>query len=79
MLQPDVFPFDVAEVFEPLQQCPKIWLLLFGAAGVPKHTDRRNPAHLLCARSKRPNDGRTAERGNELPPSDVDCHSPSPH
>jgi hypothetical protein len=35
MLQPDVFPFDLAEIFEPLQQCPKIWLLLFGAAAVP--------------------------------------------
>jgi hypothetical protein len=35
MLQPDVFPFDVSELFESLQQCPKIWLLLFGAAAVP--------------------------------------------
>src|SRR5215469_17984925 len=42
--------------------------------------ERSNPPHpcRLCARRERPCRRRTAERGQQFPPSDGDCHTPLP-
>ena len=51
---------------------------VFGIALRIRHhnPDPPNPAcALLRARSERPNNRRTAERGNEFSPSDVNCHA----
>src|SRR5262249_17244219 len=43
-----------------------------------QHTDLPHPVRLLRARRQRPRHYRAAERSQQFPPSDGDCHTPLP-
>jgi len=51
---------------------------MMSGAAMPIAIDAPHPLALLCAGNKRPRCCCSAERTNELPPSDADCHLPRP-
>jgi hypothetical protein len=67
----DVLALDVASFANALLKCGPEVLVLFGRAEIHE-TDHRH-RRLLRARSERPRH-RTAERGYQFPPLDLDCH-----
>src|SRR5215831_6520299 len=72
----DVAPFDITEVAHPAHEFLAEWIVVRGSrADVP---DTRSLPRLLRARRERPRSRRSAECGQQFPPSDGDCHTPLP-
>src|SRR6516162_8676263 len=72
----DILAFDGAGFLQALVECRYEMCIRTGrsAVEIADHRHRR----LLRARRERPRDRRTAECGQQFPPSDGDCHTPPP-
>ena len=81
ILSPTIFDYNIAAIdetgfAEALTKCRGEMGASIGGALMekPDHRHRR----LLRPRRERPRDRRTAECGQQFPPSDGDCHAPLP-
>src|SRR5262249_5870127 len=76
ILDRDVATLDVARFFQAAAKRVLESCLRVGRATAEVADDRL--ISLLHARRERPRDSPAAERGQQLPPSDGDCHTPLP-
>ena len=76
ILDPGVAALRPPELLEPVPERRNMGLCFQVALGMAhQYTDPPHPLALLRARRERPS-SRTAERGYQFPPSDVDWHVP---
>src|SRR5215468_9897223 len=72
----DVAPFDITEVAHSAHEFLAEWIVMRGSR--PDVPDTRRLAAVLRVRRERPRHRYAAECGQQLPPSDGDCHTPLP-
>src|SRR6516165_12039596 len=79
IVRPDVACFRPTQVLQRLAESRNARLCLRIALGkAHQHADPPHPVGLLRARREWPSQRRAAERYQQLPPSDGDCHAPLP-
>src|SRR5215470_13985606 len=71
----NVASFDITEVAHSAHEFLAIWIVIQSSGS--DVSNARNLSRLLRSRRERPRGG-AAERGQQLPPSDGDCHTPLP-
>src|SRR6516225_9523516 len=72
----NIAPFDITEVAHPAHEFLSNLIVVRGSCS--DVSDARGLGRLLGARRERPRRCRTAECGQQFPPSDGDCHTPLP-
>src|SRR5262249_51893211 len=72
----NIAPFDITEVAHPAHEFLANLIVVRGSRS--DVSDARGLGRLLRPRRERPRSRRAAERGQQSPPSDGDCHTPLP-
>ena len=73
-----VTPFDIAEVAQSEEKLPAQVGCDRVGRSLRIEIAEADDLRLLCACRERPRRRRTAKYGQQLPPSDGDCHTPPP-
>src|SRR5262249_15704179 len=72
----NIAPFDITEVAHPANEFLANLIVVRGSRS--DVSDARGLGRLLRPRRERPRGCRAAERDQQFPPSDGDCHTPLP-